>query len=1012
MFSSRQCPSEDQLRQLASGSLPDPPGTDVERHLLECDTCAQRTAEIELTDTLIAALQQQNAGPALADGQQQRVAAIIDMLSSMPSSAERLAQNESGADGSPGENRPETVLQEFVPVWQAAEGDDELGRFGGYRILKLLGAGGMGAVFLAEDMQLKRPVALKLMRPRAAATLGAAERCLRKARAAAALHHEHVVHIYQVGQEGGIPFLAMEFLSGETLDQRLHKADSLAVGEVLDIGRAMADGLAAAHEAGVIHRDIKPANVFLVHRSGRAAKSHGALPQVKLLDFGLARPLAEDVRLTQSGMILGTPAYMAPEQAVGQAVDARADLFSLGSVLYRMLTGQSAFPGTNVISVLSSLANQTPPPPHAVRADVPQALSDLVMQLLQKDPAARPASAAEVLARLESLPETRREAVQAPAPVIMPASANGGRGGRRWLTALGFAGMAAAALAVIVIKLKDDQGKETVIRVETSPGTKVTNVTEEPASRVPAPVASPAIAGKATQSAAIAAKPPAVAANEPEPTNAAIGLDPAAIPADERFPWQPKELVAVIGSHRFTAWYMNVQIALDPTGNYFVASYPHRAAEAFSTTGLESLANDLPHIAEFSVDGTLAVGADCIYKLVGTDRKHPRFEEWRRLPTETFYLRRTVLSPDNRWAIQSCEKKLLVYDLQNNPPTVAHEIAAEHSLLQITRDGKKMLSGARDSSSPPTVWNVDWNAAGGPRLQQSGKPFPGNAAKLSPAGDVLVTHEDQSSKCRVFNLQDPDNSSTVEIDGGDCFEFSADGELFATKKGQLAIRVYRRMGQTWQSIHEIVEASGANVTALAFTPDNRTLVVGDLGGRVNVWDLSQQPAVLKNPPQPAGRIRDLVLSADGHALSTRAWNGGAVWDLTGRTPRRYSGELERKEYRSFSPDGNILCQADPNPEFWQLSGTKLERLHVLDPPADPFTRFSSSSNMLICMHHDAGQLVIATHPWHVSKRGTHAIEAIQDAWRSSAAGGPGLRSGRPWKSQALRVRIPVGHQQK
>jgi serine/threonine protein kinase len=202
----------------------------------------------------------------------------------------------------------------------------ELGRVGRYRILRELGRGGMGVVYEAEDTKLLRRVALKVMRPEAAVNRQGRERFLREARAAAALTHDHIVPIHDVGEENGAPFLVMPLLQGETLQARLKRTRwALRVAEALRIAREIAEGLEAAHAARTIHRDVKPANVWLEEGTGR----------VKLLDFGLARPAEADGQMTGAGAVLGTPAYMSPEQASGgRHVDARTDLFSLGTVLY------------------------------------------------------------------------------------------------------------------------------------------------------------------------------------------------------------------------------------------------------------------------------------------------------------------------------------------------------------------------------------------------------------------------------------------------------------------------------------------------------------------------------------------------------------------------------------------------------------------------------------------------------------------------------------------------------
>jgi serine/threonine protein kinase len=303
----------------------------------------------------------------------------------------------------PTEAAPRKDLVDFLAPPQ---GPDELGRLGPYRVLKVLGQGGMGVVFLAEDPQLKRVVALKAMLPVLAATESNRQRFLQEAQAAAALEHDRVIHIYQVGEDRGVPFLAMPLLKGEPLDQRLRREDMLPISEVLRIGREIAEGLAAAHDKGLMHRDIKPANVWLEAPLGR----------VKILDFGLARAVTGGSHLTQTGAILGTPAYMAPEQARGKAVDGRCDLFSLGCVMYQMSTGQLPFEAGDTIATLVVVATEEPSPPDEVNPDVPPALSDLVMDLLAKKPDDRPASAAEVIEtisrieddRIEPLPETAR----------------------------------------------------------------------------------------------------------------------------------------------------------------------------------------------------------------------------------------------------------------------------------------------------------------------------------------------------------------------------------------------------------------------------------------------------------------------------------------------------------------------------------------------------------------------------------------------------------------------------
>ena len=255
----------------------------------------------------------------------------------------------------------------------------------------------MGIVFQAEDPKLKRLVALKAMRPGLALSPAAKQRFLREAQAAAAIEHDHIIGIYQVAEERGVPYLAMPFLKGESLDARLNRDGSVPVPDTLRVGREIAEGLDAAHQHGLIHRDIKPGNIWLEDR-GRAERRQPpdgseAEGRVKILDFGMVRTVESNTHLTKTGAIVGTPAYMAPEQARGLQVDARCDLFSLGCMLYRMTTGMLPFTGTDPLSVLMSVTTDEPEPPRKLNPAVPAALSDLIMQLLAKDPKDRPISA-------------------------------------------------------------------------------------------------------------------------------------------------------------------------------------------------------------------------------------------------------------------------------------------------------------------------------------------------------------------------------------------------------------------------------------------------------------------------------------------------------------------------------------------------------------------------------------------------------------------------------------------
>jgi eukaryotic-like serine/threonine-protein kinase len=280
-----------------------------------------------------------------------------------------------------------------------------LGRLGRYEVERLIGSGGMGIVFKGFDTELNRPVAIKVLAPHLSGSGAARQRFAREARAAAAVVHEHVVAIHNVESNAAAPFLVMQYVAGESLQTRLDRQGPLALREILRIAHQTAAGLAAAHAQGLVHRDVKPSNILLEEGIERAL----------LTDFGLARA-ADDASLTHTGYLPGTPHYMSPEQARGDAIDARSDLFSLGSVIYAMCTGRPPFRADTSFGVLRRITDTDPRSIRETNADVPGWLAALVEKLLAKQPADRFASAAEIA----ELTEQCLAHVQQPATTPLP----------------------------------------------------------------------------------------------------------------------------------------------------------------------------------------------------------------------------------------------------------------------------------------------------------------------------------------------------------------------------------------------------------------------------------------------------------------------------------------------------------------------------------------------------------------------------------------------------------------
>jgi len=290
-----------------------------------------------------------------------------------------------------------------------------LGRLGHYEVLEVLGQGGFGIVLRTFDEKLQRVVAIKVLSPQLASTSPARKRFLREARAAARVRHENIVQIHAV-EEQPLPYLVMEYIPGQTLQQKLDEKGPLDVSEILTIGGQIARGLAAAHEQGLIHRDVKPGNILL---------ESGVEPRVKITDFGLART-ADDASMSQSGMISGTPLYMAPEQAQGESLDYRVDLFSLGSVLYAMASGRPPFRAGTTLAVIKRVAEEDPRPIREIIPEVPEWLCNVIARVHVKDPALRWRSAAEVADLLGRHLAHLRQPTLVPRPesVAVPKPAN------------------------------------------------------------------------------------------------------------------------------------------------------------------------------------------------------------------------------------------------------------------------------------------------------------------------------------------------------------------------------------------------------------------------------------------------------------------------------------------------------------------------------------------------------------------------------------------------------------
>lgn len=386
------CPERDVLGSHLLGKVHGEQAENIDQHLETCNICLETARALNVADDLTEGIQ---AGKPSWEGSESAIADVIERGKQLRSEVGTVQSEETlvvgRRDGKPSDD--DLFDAEEIDFLAAPEQPDEIGRLGGYRVLEVLGVGGMGIVFRAEDPKLERIVALKAMKPAIAARKSDRDRFLREAKATASIEHDNIIPIYQVGKDRGVPFIAMPFLRGESLQTRLQREKKLDQRESLRIGREIAAGLAAAHKRDLIHRDIKPDNIWIEEATGRA----------KILDFGLVRAATDDAGLTQSGMVIGTPKYMAPEQAAGEPVDHRCDLFSLGSVLYRLIAGRPPFAGKNITAMLIAVTSQDPEPLHVVCPNLDADFAKLILRLLEKDRDKRPATAGEVVRMLTDI---------------------------------------------------------------------------------------------------------------------------------------------------------------------------------------------------------------------------------------------------------------------------------------------------------------------------------------------------------------------------------------------------------------------------------------------------------------------------------------------------------------------------------------------------------------------------------------------------------------------------------
>ena len=779
----------------------------------------------------------------------------------------------------------------------------EIGRLGPFRVVKFLGAGGMGAVYEAVDSKLGRSVALKVIRPRLADSATAQARFLREARTAATFEHAHVVSIFQVGEDNGVSYLAMPLLRGLTLGQRLKQDARLTTAEVLRIGREIAEGLAAAHLHGLIHRDIKPGNIWLDEISNR----------VKILDFGLARLVNDPARLTDDGTVLGTPAYMAPEQARGQCeLDYRSDLFSLGGVLYRMATGQRPFPAENTADLLMAVAWSDPIPPRQLDPEISPVLEDLILRLLAKDPAARPQSADFVVEAIHDL--EGRIAPAAPLgpglpvrleeeePAVLRATSKPPPR-RRYPVAGAFVAvflllLLVSGLALFAPTFHPEGGRGDL--PPSSPGPAVEVHTPAPDKGAPSPAPSPRM------------QPP------PYPEPAAPLAWPTPPPVLPKLPGIIAAPARLAGLGRWQVETRSprdavVSLSWSPDRRRLACAAGEKVVRIYETDHLELVALLVGHTgpvfsAAWSPDGTrLATGSRDGTVRVWNAEGAPGPV----LQGHSGSIWSVSWNRDgSRLASAGYDRTVHVWSTDGTP-ALRLEHPSEAVAVAWSPDGKQLAS-----ASAGRVYLWDANGTPGPVLSGHTKNI--HSVAWSPDGTPLASASDDGT-VRLWGANGtPGLVFSNHAKGVKAVAWSPDGERLASGGGDSRVRVWGADGTPGP----VLEGLTRTVDSVCWSPDGKRLAAGSSAAELALWDANGIPGPMLAPVPTSAAV---AFRPDGNQIISSCLDNSSLL-LWG--PDHVPGTLLKTRSRrvrclAWSPDGTRFAAAgsDHAVQVWDADGT-------------------------------------------------------------------------------------------
>ena len=861
------CPESGRLKDLLAGTLPDEHQANLSNHLENCPICQEKLEGLAAgKDTWTYAAWSLNAGAEPPEIGLQRIIA---------ETKEKLGE-------------AETTAEATLDFLDPSEDPSHLGKLGQYEVIEVLGQGGMSVVLKAFDPSLHRMVAIKVLAPQLATTAAARIRFQREGYAAAAISHGHVVAVYGVDEVKGLPYLVMEYISGESLQERLDRSGPLELKEVLRIGMQTAQGLAAAHAQGLVHRDIKPANILL----------HNGVARVKITDFGLARAV-DDATLTQSGLVAGTPQYMSPEQARGDAIDARTDLFSLGSVLYAMSTGLPPFRASTTMGVLKRVSEDSPRAVREVNADVPPWLAEIIGKLHARNPAERFQSAAEVADLLSRHLAEVQQGLPTAVPIVTPPALrpalrpSGLFRKHTWAIASTvllplIAGAFVVSEATGVTSVSEFVA--TVLRIKTPDGTLVIE-TDDPAIEVVVDGEDIKIHG--------------------------VG---------------PKEIRVKAGEHRIHATKDGKQVSLEQElitvtrgGRQIVRIRRENLEQAPADRGVEPV-HGLPalsHVATlksrtflirsllFALDGKALISAGS--DLVKQKSKEPKsgsgtIELWDlRMNKNSWYqkdpspVQAATISPGSTTLVTGNSDGTVRFRNFDGGDLIKalHAGTGPVNAVTFAPDGQTLAAGSSDgnvriirvgtreilerfeSGISQRILCLAYSpdgktlAVGGfdrPRLVPGIEDIDGNKRTTDGNADISYVRlfEVGSWKARIVLAG---HHGAVES-----LAFSPDGKLLATASVDKMVKLWRVADGK-----EIAALNGHtdSVNALAFSPDSTLLVSGGEDRTIKLWDVVRWKLLLSSPQDAV--VHSLALSPDGQTLAVggryeiKLWNIASVY---------------------------------------------------------------------------------------------------------------------------------------